>query len=150
MVGISVGNKRFDFDGDERVTVKEGKLIIDSGTTVTMLALPVYEKVMKAVKSVIKLKQIPDPSGILDLCYSSRSRERDFPVITIHLTGADVKWGFENAFVMTSDESVCFAAQAMDYDGFSILGNLAQANFLVGFDLLTRTVSFKPAECGGT
>ncbi|XP_047938136.1 aspartic proteinase CDR1-like [Salvia hispanica] len=150
MEGISVGNKRIDFGEDERVTVKEGNLIIDSGTTVTMLALPVYEKVMKAVKSVIKLKQIPDPSGILDLCYSSRSRERDFPEITIHFRGADVKWRFENAFVKTSDESVCFAAQAIDFDGFSIFGNLAQANFLVGFDLLKKTVSFKPAQCGGT
>lgn len=146
--GISVGKKRLEFyDGSS--TFEEGNVIIDSGTTLTMLPGSLYVEVEKAVKRAIRLKRINDPSGVMDLCFATRGQNmKDFPEITIHFKGADVKWRFENAFVRTSGDSVCFAAKAFDDDGLAIYGNLAQGNFLVGYDLRKRTVSFKFAHCG--
>ncbi|KAH6793781.1 hypothetical protein C2S52_004258 [Perilla frutescens var. hirtella] len=148
--GISVGSQRLEFyepqpllaDSKQRV---EGNIIIDSGTTLTLLPPDLYAKVEKAMRSRIKLKTIKDPLGVLSLCYVSRE---DFgvPDVTVHFRGADVKLERENVFVRTSEDTVCLAAAPAR--GVAIYGNLAQTNFLVGYDLVKRTVSFKRADCG--
>lgn len=145
--GITVGKNRVEFNSPNSPAIREGNVIIDSGTTLTLLPRSMYEKLKKAMKSEIELKQIRDPSGVLDLCFFTHGEIRDFPPVTVHFRGGDVKWGFENAFVRTGEDSVCLAAKGHD-GGFAIYGNLAQINFLVGFDLVKKTVSFKPTKCG--
>ncbi|KAK6119277.1 hypothetical protein DH2020_046981 [Rehmannia glutinosa] len=152
--GISVGNRRFKliddndaaFSGDE-----EGNMIVDSGTTLTLLPLYSYMKTVEALNSRVKLKQIKDPQGLLDLCYFAPRKEDSklkFPRFIFHFRGgADLKLKQDNIFVRTSNVSVCLAAQPFVFELFGIIGNLAQANFLVGFDLNRRTVSFKPTHC---
>lgn len=145
--GISVGNQRLElYDpllSDSRV--QEGNIIIDSGTTLTLLPVDLYTKVENAMKSSIKLRQIKDPQGVLDLCYFTRNDIRIFPQVTVHFRGADLKLKHDNVFVRTSNVSLCLAAKPVQ--DFAIYGNLAQVNFLVGYDLLKRTVSFKAADC---
>ncbi|CAN0915134.1 Aspartic proteinase CDR1 [Linum grandiflorum] len=54
---------------------------------------------------------------------------------------------FSSFFKLCSDKVTCFAFLPRD-DGFSIYGNFAQQNFLVGYDLHNNAVSFKPSNCG--
>ncbi|KAG8391369.1 hypothetical protein BUALT_Bualt01G0180600 [Buddleja alternifolia] len=146
LIGISVGKQRLEFNylGDSKAN-QEGNIIIDSGTTLTLLPSNLYGNLLKVLKSAIKLKQIPDPSGVLDLCYFSL-KDIHIPDVTVHFKGADVKLKAENVFVRVSETAVCLAVQAMQ--DIAIYGNIAQVNFLVGYDLEKRTVSFKPTDCG--
>lgn len=141
--GISVGNQRLrlDYAGGDR----EGNIIIDSGTTFTLLPPDLYEELEDAVKNSVKLERIEDPKRELRLCYLSRE-DIEIPAMTVHFRGADVKWKHENVFTRTSDVSVCLAAQPSK--DIAIYGNLAQINFLVGYDLVKKMVSFEPTDCG--
>lgn len=141
--GISVGDQRLGLDsgGGDR----DGNMIIDSGTTFTLLPPDLYEALENAVKRSVKLERIEDPERELRLCYVSRG-DVEIPAITVHLRGADVRWKHENVFIRTSDVSVCLAAQPSK--DIAIYGNLAQINFLVGYDLVKKTVSFEPTDCG--
>ncbi|XVF42751.1 hypothetical protein PTKIN_Ptkin01aG0389300 [Pterospermum kingtungense] len=139
---ISVGSNRIKFTGSSLGT-DEGNIIIDSGTTLTLLPEDFYSELESAVASQIQAKTVPGPKG-LNLCYEAKT---DFavPDITIHFTGADVKLQPLNTFVLVSDTVACFTFSP-DPD-FAIYGNLAQMNFLVGYDTEKQTVSFKPTDC---
>ncbi|GFP88586.1 aspartic proteinase cdr1 [Phtheirospermum japonicum] len=138
--GITVGNKRLDY--------YDGNVIIDSGTTLTLLPFHLYGRVEKELNGSISLKRIKDPINALELCYATRKDDIEHPPVTFHFTDADVKLKTENIFVRTSNVSLCFAAQPVLL-GFGIYGNLAQINYLVGYDLEKRSVSFRPTQCGG-
>ncbi|GFP88583.1 aspartic proteinase cdr1 [Phtheirospermum japonicum] len=144
LLGISVGNQKLEMYDASSNSTQEGNIIVDSGTTMTILPGDFYAKLKSAMQSRIKLKQIEDPTGVLDLCFHTRDKVR-IPDITVHFKGADLKWKQENIFVRLSDVALCLAAQpARDV---AIFGNLAQTNFLVGYDLEKRTLSFKPTDC---
>ncbi|KAL6575561.1 hypothetical protein OROHE_000938 [Orobanche hederae] len=148
--GMSVGKQRLDIvsedDDDGFRSSQEGNIIIDSGTTLTFLPEGLYYQVITAVRSQMTLREVSDPQGLLKLCYLWRSDGiPKVPEITAHFRGADVKLKYINTFVKTGRMSLCLAfAPANRY---AIYGNLAQMNFLVGYDLEKRTVSFKPSVC---
>ncbi|KAL5062255.1 hypothetical protein RYX36_023992 [Vicia faba] len=142
---FSVGNKRIEFGGSSSGRDDEGNIIIDSGTTLTLLPSEVYTNLESAVAELVKLKRVDDPDQFLNLCYSLTSDEYDFPIITAHFKGADVKLESISTFVSVADDIVCFAFQSNE-NGI-IFGNLAQQNLLVGYDLQKKTVSFKPTDC---
>ncbi|KAL0425514.1 UNVERIFIED_CONTAM: Aspartic proteinase CDR1 [Sesamum radiatum] len=153
--GITVGNHRLDLDLDldlsssslngSKASHQEGNIIIDSGTTLTFLPSDLYDRVIRAVKSQTKLRQITDPQGLLNLCYLSRGNVAEVPKITVHFRGADVELKPINTFVKTTQASLCLAFAPADV--LAIYGNLAQMDFLVGYDLEKKTVSFKPTDC---
>ncbi|XP_049368808.1 aspartic proteinase CDR1-like [Solanum verrucosum] len=141
--GVSVGKERLDFR-NVSFSYGEGNIIIDSGTVLTLFSPEIYVKLESMVKSAIKLPTVADPTGSLNLCYKSLSIDK-IPIITMHFIGADLRLGPWNTFVATSDSSMCFAFAA-SYGG-QIFGNIAQMNFLVGYDLKNKRVSFKATDC---
>ncbi|XP_061999133.1 aspartic proteinase CDR1-like [Rosa rugosa] len=142
---ISVDNTKIPFSSSISGS-GEGNIIIDSGTTLTILEQSFYSKLEEAVDKVVGGERVSDPQIGIPLCYKvSLSQDLKVPNITVHFTGADVKLEQQNTFVRVSDDTVCFAfapAQSL-----SIYGNLAQAGFLVGYDLKGKAVSFKPSDC---
>nr|KYP40846.1 Aspartic proteinase nepenthesin-1 [Cajanus cajan] len=148
---FSVGKKRVEFGSpisDE--SSEEGNIIIDSGTTLTLLPSDVYSNLESAVADEIALERVKDPSNLLSLCYKTTSSgEVDVPTITAHFSGADVKLNAINTFVEVADGIICFAFHPSDDIG-AIFGNLAQQNLLVGYDLQESTLSFKPTDCTTT
>jgi len=143
---LSVGNNRIEFRNSSSGSNGEGNIIIDSGTTLTLLPGYVYTKLASAVAKEIKLDRVEDAFNQLSLCYKGKLDEVHAPVITAHFRGdADVKLNVENSFIDGGDGVVCFAFVASE--SFSILGNMAQRNLLVGYDLQKKTVSFKPTDC---
>ncbi|CAK7348519.1 unnamed protein product [Dovyalis caffra] len=141
---MSVGNKRIKFGGSSSET-SEGNIIIDSGTTLTIVPDDFFSEFSTAVQDQVKGQRAEDPSGLLSICYGATS-DLKVPSITAHFTGADVKLEPRNTFVQISDDVVCLAF-ASTQSGISIYGNVAQMNFLVGYNIQGKSLSFKPTDC---
>ncbi|KAF2306783.1 hypothetical protein GH714_021381 [Hevea brasiliensis] len=103
-----------------------------------------FSDLASAVESVIRGQRVNDPTNTLSLCYRVQSN-LNIPILTAHFKGANVKLRSINTFVQVSEDVTCFSFAPIS-DG-AIFGNLAQMNFLVGYDLEGNTVSFKPSDC---
>ena len=144
--GFSVGGKREVFGGSLAGPGRDGNVVIDSGTTLTLLPADVYTWLQKAVAEEVKVKAIKDPNNVLGLCYPGTLKKLVLPVITAHFRGAaDVVLYPLNTFVEVADGVVCLAFQPSQTG--AVFGNLAQQNLLVGYDLQKHTVSFKQTDC---
>ncbi|CAN1233690.1 Aspartic proteinase CDR1 [Linum perenne] len=144
LVGVSVGESRIPLQTGSSL---KGNIIIDSGTTLTMLPTEFFSQLSNAVESqIIGGKKAEDPQGDLSLCYVRLvGSNLKVPRITVHFQGADVEPPLSNVFIQVSDTVTCLAFQGSDNG--SIYGNVAQQNFLIGYDIQKRTVSFKPTDC---
>lgn len=150
--GMSVGSQRFHLDSwsydheSKKLQGREGNIIIDSGTTLTYLPSELYRQVEAAVRRQVKLEPVQSELEQLSLCYAATEDvEKHAPEITAHFKGADVKLKHYNTFVRLSEKSVCFAFTPSS--SLAIYGNIAQMDFLIGYDLEKKTVSFKPTDC---
>ncbi|XVF42748.1 hypothetical protein PTKIN_Ptkin01aG0389000 [Pterospermum kingtungense] len=142
---ISVGSTRIKFNGSALGTNNDN-IVIDSGTTLTLLPNIFYSELESAVSSQIQGTRVQGPSGF-NLCYDAQSMVEDtIPDVTIHFTDADVKLQHLNTFVMVNDTISCFSFAGNKYN-YSVYGNLAQMNFLVGYDTKNQILSFKPTNC---
>jgi hypothetical protein len=141
---FSVGNEIIKL---EQSTFGKGNTVIDSGSTITSLPQDVYSKLEDAVATMVKLKRVKDPTQQFSLCYKTTLEMLKVPIITAHFRGADVKLNAFNTFFQTGHEVWCFAFVTGGHFPGVVLGNVAQQNFLVGFDLQKNIVSFKPADC---
>ncbi|KAJ4955037.1 hypothetical protein NE237_011820 [Protea cynaroides] len=139
--GVSIGRKKQSLEAAVE-KVERGNIIVDSGTTLTLLPSHFYDELEAAVKGAIQLTPIDKPKE-LKLCYKI---VKDIGVlITVHFSGVDVKLNPVNTFDRVDDNIVCFAI--IPTNDLAIFGNIAQINFLVGYDRKGRTVSFKPTDC---
>ncbi|KAJ8538436.1 hypothetical protein K7X08_027657 [Anisodus acutangulus] len=149
--GVSVGNKTLEFKssktgpaaigGDE----DEGNIIIDSGTTLTFLPNDFYLNLESTLVDSIGATKKDDPSGIFGLCYESEDGTIDAPTIIAHFTDADLELSPSSTFAQVEEGLVCLTI--VPADQLAIFGNLAQANFLIGYDLVANKISFKPTDC---
>ncbi|PSR84627.1 Aspartic proteinase [Actinidia chinensis var. chinensis] len=145
---ITVGNKSLAYEtkmkssGDD--DGQQGNIIIDSGTTLTLLPGDLYEKLESEVKQAIKSEPSANPQGALGLCYGHISID-DLPNMTFKFTGAELELSPTNTFVQNG-ELICLAIIPSDM-GIAIFGNLGQMNFLIGYDLVKKQVSFMPTDC---
>ncbi|TYG59092.1 hypothetical protein ES288_D08G274700v1 [Gossypium darwinii] len=128
---ISVGTQRIEFKGSSFGT-DEGNIVIDSGTTLTLLPSDFYSQLESAMDSQFNGIRAQGPQGF-NLCYVA-IHEFEAPEVTVHFANADVKLKTLNTFVKSCAE-------------IAIYGNLAQMNFLIGYDTKSQTVSFKPSDC---
>ncbi|CAN0829702.1 Aspartic proteinase CDR1 [Linum grandiflorum] len=137
---VSVGSISMPFVGVPLES--SGNIIVDSGTTLTIVPTDFLAKFSTAVESqVTGGTKTSDPQGLLSLCYVMDSNLK-VPPVTMHFGGGDVELKTINVFVPMSKRVACLAFYGNDE--ISIYGNVAQQNFLVGFDLQKQTVSFKP------
>ncbi|KAL1535872.1 aspartic proteinase CDR1-like [Salvia divinorum] len=155
LVGMTVGNQWFDLDSSKK-SVPEGNIVIDSATTLTYLPRDLYGKVEAALKQQVSLKQIDDQHKKMKLCYevtNTKDVEAKIPEITAHFNGADLKLKPHNTFIMSTKKSAIMPTKKAMCLAFApaglvpIYGNMAQMNFLIGYDLVKKTVSFKPTDC---
>ncbi|XP_042514313.1 aspartic proteinase CDR1-like [Macadamia integrifolia] len=144
--GISVGNKRLAFKTkySRKANAVEGNIILDSGTTLTYLPSDFYNNLVSELKKSINAATVADPIGELGLCYKVGT-DINVP-ITAHFTGADVQLKTLNAFIQVSEDVVCITFEPVE-DDIAIIGNIAQNDFLIGYDLEARKVYFKPTDC---
>ncbi|XAR57633.1 Nepenthesin [Bertholletia excelsa] len=139
----SVGNKKIV---NSQTASNEGNIIIDSGTTLTMLESSFYNDLEVVLRETISLETIRDPDGNYHLYYDQRSFS-NIPEMTVvfHFNGADVPLRKLNLFRSISTDLTCLAM--LPSKGTSIYGNWAQINFQVEYDLANKQVSFASANC---
>ncbi|CAN1794007.1 Aspartic proteinase CDR1 [Linum perenne] len=144
---ISVGSKKIPFESSS-IASSGGNIIIDSGTTLTLVPTQFLSQLSDAVESqVTGGTKASDPQGFFSLCYVADSNIK-VPPVTVHFQGADLAMTPDNIFIHVSDKIMCLAFYANDE--LSIYGNVAQQNFLIGYDLQKHTISFKPTDCSKT
>ncbi|XP_029126002.1 aspartic proteinase CDR1 [Cajanus cajan] len=145
--GMSVGSKRIEFVDNSTSIDANGNAVIDSGTTLTFMEDNFYAKLEPEVMAQIKLERVQSPKRYFSLCYKSpANNETGIPFITAHFAGADVVLNPSSTFIEVKDNVICFTIVRLPIPGI-IFGNLAQMNYLIGFDLVKKTVSFKPTDC---
>ncbi|MQL76685.1 hypothetical protein Taro_009077 [Colocasia esculenta] len=122
-------------------------VIVDCGTTLTMLPPDVFRGLSAALTRKIGLPPTTDP-GKTFLCYETKSRD-GFPDITFHFAGgADMVLHPTNAFGEPSPEGlVCLTMLPTADWGVALLGNQAQQNFHIAYDLVKKEITFAPAKC---
>ncbi|MED6195975.1 hypothetical protein PIB30_042929, partial [Stylosanthes scabra] len=140
---LTVGNSKNQIPID----ASEGNVIIDSGTVLTFLPEDVVDQVSSDLDKTIKLHKVDDPTQELSLCYKVEGSdfESELPNITAHFKGAHVVLNPINTFLEVAEGVVCLGI--VPSTQISIIGNVAQVNFLIGYDLAAHTLSFKPTDC---
>ncbi|KAI4354971.1 hypothetical protein L6164_003791 [Bauhinia variegata] len=136
--GITVGQKTV------QTGESGGNIVIDSGTTLTMLETSFYNSVAEGVKEAIGAEAVQNPPSPFNLCFQYDSASTKVPDIAFHFTGADLKFQPGNLFTL-QDEFLCLLV--VPNDRLSIFGNVAQIDFQVEYDLEGKKVSFAPADC---
>ncbi|KAL3537208.1 hypothetical protein ACH5RR_000574 [Cinchona calisaya] len=140
---ISIADIRLEYNEDATSSTS-GNILIDSGTPYTFLPTFFYFRFESTLQRAMESREIIfDPEFNTTLCYPSLL-DKHIPNVTMHFTGADLRLNPENIFVRTSNSSVCLAFAPY---AFGILGNMAQANFWVEYDLQNKIVSFQHADC---
>ncbi|KAH7525220.1 hypothetical protein FEM48_Zijuj06G0202000 [Ziziphus jujuba var. spinosa] len=146
---ISVGHKKFDFQysNNNSNSSFKGNILIDSGTTYTFMPPELYKGMDSAIRRAIKLEVAEDPTNVSSLCFRTKSDiiVDDASTVTFHFKGADVKLSSSNTFLRVQQDIVCFAF--IPVDDIAIYGNIAQMDYLIGYDLDKELLYFKPTDC---
>ncbi|KAK6934839.1 Xylanase inhibitor, C-terminal [Dillenia turbinata] len=150
--GISVGTTMVPYKSSSsnnvNADVDEGNIIVDSGTVLTFLPSDMYSEVESVLDKAIGGKRSDSPIGFLKLCYNVEDgNELNIPIVTVHFDGGDVQLHPVNTFVRITDDLVCFTMVPASEGLVPIYGNLSQVNFLVGYDIVNKQVTFKPTDC---
>ncbi|XP_048567690.1 aspartic proteinase CDR1-like [Triticum urartu] len=119
------------------------------GNSTIALLDPIMGELTKSIK--LPLKQSPEK--LLDLCYDVGGTIQDwvleklFPEVTLGFGGgAVITLKAKNAFIQPQPGTVCLAMSAAT-DNVAVIGNIAQQNFWVGFDLDKGAITFAAADC---
>ncbi|CAL5096555.1 unnamed protein product [Urochloa decumbens] len=158
VVGFSVGGARVRgvSERDLRLDPATGRggVILDSGTSVTRLARPVYAAVREAFRAAAAsagsgLRPSPGGFSLFDTCYDLGGRRVvKVPTLSVHLAGgAAVALPPENYLIPVDTRGTfCFALAGTD-GAVSILGNIQQQGFRVVFDGDAQRVGLVPKSC---
>ncbi|KAK7401624.1 hypothetical protein VNO78_13245 [Psophocarpus tetragonolobus] len=159
--GISIGEKIVKMSKSETY----GNMLIDSGTTHTMLEHSFYSKFVTLVKEVYGGEAVKNPPAPYDFCMSGEdtknlllkytkdsSNDEDnndnLPDFVFHFTGgAKIKLNSATQIFNLVDGYLCMLIHPANEDGFNVLGNVQQMGYQVEYDLGGGKVSFAPADC---
>ncbi|XP_047309689.1 aspartic proteinase CDR1-like [Impatiens glandulifera] len=138
---ISVGNIIIPFRKSIIPFIRRpGNIIIDSGTTINYFPSDVLQNLKTALIRVIGKTPI---ATINELCYETNT---DIPNITFHFaSNANLTLSKMNTFTVYDGYALCLNMK--QDDSISIFGNRSQMNFLVGYDIPSKKVSFKSTNC---
>ncbi|PHT39501.1 hypothetical protein CQW23_18355 [Capsicum baccatum] len=142
---ISIGDKNLPFKSSKIIPPCQANIIIDSGTTLTLVPSDFYPNLEKAVVASIDATRVNDPAGSFKICYATDIVTIKAPKIVAHFTNADVELSAVNVFIDFGPGVICLAI--VPSDDLFIFGNLAQMNYLVGYDLVANQVSFLSTDC---
>ncbi|KAL2331032.1 hypothetical protein Fmac_018613 [Flemingia macrophylla] len=143
--GISVGNKKVKTIFKNQVDF--GNILIDSGTSFTLLKQSFYNKFVSLVKEVYGVEAKKNPPAPFDFCFRNKDSRKSFPDIVFLFTGASVRVNASNLFSVMGNNLNCMWVVPISEDDNPIFGNHAQFNYQVEYDLEGGKVSFAPTDC---
>lgn len=134
------------YDSSGKVSL--GNVNLDSGALPMYMPQDFYDRLIAQVKQQIPLDPIVGDINVgTQLCYRSNDQNNFHgPILTVHFEGADVILTSIQAFPQYRDGIFCFSLLTSETD-FGVYGSFVQSNFLIGYDIEKRTVSFKPTDC---
>ncbi|THG20641.1 hypothetical protein TEA_000997 [Camellia sinensis var. sinensis] len=154
--GISVGEKQLEIDPHtfkRNPSSGEGGVIIDTGTTLTILDTGGYIPLITEVQSLIggilpKLDNLSNPDR---LCYKGRVSTDliGFPVVTFHFAqGLDLVLDVEAMFDQDREmDRFCMAVLPAYFQDLSVIGIRAQQYYNVAYDLASMKLYFQRIDC---
>ncbi|XP_027342614.1 aspartic proteinase CDR1-like [Abrus precatorius] len=139
--GIVVGQKEVQTDQSA------GNIIIDSGSTLTMLEPNFYNKFVTLVKEAFGVEAEQNPPLPFDFCFRYETNmNMTFPNVVFQFTEARITLGSKN-LLLELRNLLCLAIVPTTEGGPTIYGNVAQIDFQVEYDLKEKKVSFVPTDC---
>lgn len=108
---------------------------------------------LQAYKSQVKYPISTTSLSGLELCFDTAGvTSPSFPMMEIHLNGAQLSLLTENTFVIIKGDKdmSCLAMIPNSYPGaleVSILGNIQQQDFDIVYDFEDMVIRFSPVDC---
>ncbi|PKA53333.1 Aspartic proteinase nepenthesin-2 [Apostasia shenzhenica] len=148
--GLSVAGEVLSIPPSVWNESRRGGAILDSGTTLTVLAEPAYRAVTGALSR--KLAGVPavglDP---FEFCYNWTSPEAAraaVPELTVHFRGSARLSPPAKSYLIDVAEGVkCLGFSSTPWPGVSIIGNIMQQEHIWEFDLENQRLRFQPSNC---
>jgi len=144
---ILVAGKALDIPAEVWDATKNGGTILDSGTTLTVLATPAYKAVVAALSE--QLAGLPRVSmDPFEYCYNWTAGAPEIPELEVHFAGSARLQPPAKSYVIDAAPGVkCIGVQEGAWPGVSVIGNILQQEHLWEFDLRDRWLRFKHTRC---
>ncbi|KAL5203209.1 hypothetical protein ABZP36_014161 [Zizania latifolia] len=147
---ISVDGEALGIPSEVWDVGSNGGTIIDSGTSLTILATPAYKAVVAALtKQLAGLPRVSlDP---FDYCYNWTARgdgDLAVPRLAVQFAGSARLEPPAKSYVIDAAPGVkCIGVQEGAWPGVSVIGNILQQEHLWEFDLTNRWLRFRQTRC---
>ncbi|KAG6675316.1 hypothetical protein I3842_15G095300 [Carya illinoinensis] len=148
ILGISIGGVMLRIPTEVWDASLGGGTILDSGSSLTLLAEPAYNPVMTALQMSVSTYERLDLKPF-EYCFKSTGfNESLVPRLVFHFTdGARFEPPVKSYIIDVAPESKCLGFVSVIWPSTSIIGNIMQQNNLWEFDLVRGTVGFAPSSC---
>lgn len=150
VAGISVAGERLPIPPAVWNAGGGGGAILDSGTTLTVLAEPAYEAVVAAISG--RLAAVPrveiDP---FEYCYNwtaAAAAAAAVPRFAVHFAGAgELSPPAKSYLIDVADGVKCIGFSSTPSPGVSVIGNILQQEHMWEFDLKNQRLRFRRSNC---
>ncbi|XP_019152430.1 PREDICTED: aspartic proteinase CDR1-like [Ipomoea nil] len=145
---ISAGDKNFPVkqSSTSDTSGQTGNVIIDSGTTLTIIPADVFDSLKSELMKQIPATPVDDPRGSFGLCYSTSDKFKVPKVIAHFSGGADVALSPPGLFQQVDEGIFCLAIIPDQDLGIFIFGIMSEVDYFVGYDLKAKRVTFKQSS----
>ncbi|XP_047331117.1 aspartic proteinase CDR1-like [Impatiens glandulifera] len=144
--GISVENMVFPIMvGNEKTYTRISfrcPAILDTGAFLSYLPTVLYQQLKNALRSVIRAE--PFENDHLKHCYRF---DPNFPTLIFYFSGgAELVLTKRNTIINDNNGLWCLAINPTN-SGETIIGSLFQMDYMIGYDLENKSVSFRAVNC---
>ncbi|KAK4803841.1 hypothetical protein SAY86_003658 [Trapa natans] len=150
ILGMSVGGTILGIPVQVWASNSGGGTVVDSGTSLTMLADPAYQLVFGALEaSLSKYKRVDKDLGPLEYCFDSTGfKESLIPQLAIHFRDGAVFEPPVKSYVIDAAPGIkCLGLLSVRWPGHSVIGNILQQNHLWEFNIAEGKLGFAPSSC---
>ncbi|XP_077229774.1 aspartic proteinase NANA, chloroplast-like [Tasmannia lanceolata] len=152
VLGISVGGILLRIPLVVWDVSSQGGVILDSGTSLTMLVEPAYRAVMSALSEpLMGLARVEVKP--FEFCFNSRVgyNEGLVPKLVVHFSGSARFEPPVKSYVIDVAPGVkCIGFLQNSWPGLSTIGNILQQNFMWEFDIRRGMLGFEPSTCASS
>uniref|UniRef100_A0A9I9DKZ2 Peptidase A1 domain-containing protein n=2 Tax=Cucumis melo TaxID=3656 RepID=A0A9I9DKZ2_CUCME len=148
LIGISADGQMLNIPPRVWDSYKGCGTIIDSGTSLTVLATPAFDVVMEVLTSRLKQFQQIEIEPF-NFCFNNSQYTHDMaPKLRFHFGDGTVFEPPTKSYIVSVGEFIsCIGIVSMPFPSLNIIGNILQQNHLWQFDFQKRRVGFAASEC---
>jgi hypothetical protein len=147
VAGVHLDGEQLDIPSEVWDVEQGGGAILDSGTSLTVLATPAYEVLVAALSA--RFDGLPRVSmDPFEYCYNWTAGAPDIPKLEVEFAGSARLQPPAKSYVIDAAPGVkCIGVQEGAWPGVSVIGNILQQEHLWEFDLRDRLLRFRHTRC---